>query len=314
MAYQNLVWQIALAKVEGALPFFSAPLRQTIALSSLRRLWLAHVQSYPFENTGLEHDPGPEAKELVRSWYAEERRQFLSWIARRAGKDLAQSARLILKAKDQSEGFSTVYFPADAALGRLDALLPTTDPFETLLELLQELRTEEIAFLEGGSEVNRIAGIAITRPAPRGAAWAASLAVAMRPHLFGLGSAPLALAGIMPRSLFREMNEEPLPILLGIAVRDAAVKLGTDIRRMHEALALADSRLAGLKASSNAPHAWRLIASLGPLTRSEIARALGVTKRTASQAVAALKEADMVVMRGADGAILQANADPTPDG
>ena len=36
---------------------------------------------------------------------------------------------------------------------RLDALLPTRDPMGTLLEWLAELRTEEIDFLEGGSEM-----------------------------------------------------------------------------------------------------------------------------------------------------------------
>lgn len=207
-------WQLTLARIEGALPFISPELSECLALASLRRLWRVHVRDYPFDNLGIEHNPGLEASELMRSWYSEERRQFLSWISRRGHPPLAHAAKLVMAAKNHSEGFTETYWPADSALERLDALLPSRDPMSTLLEWLTELRTEEIDFLEGGSEMVQVGGFAVTRMAPRGAAWAASLAAAMRPHLFGLGSAPMALAGVMPRALFRELHEEPLPVLL----------------------------------------------------------------------------------------------------
>ena len=38
---------------------------------------------------------------------------------------------------------------------------------------------------------------------------------------------------------------------------------------------------------------WQLIGGLGPLTRAELARALGVTRRTASQAAQALDKAGL---------------------
>lgn len=268
------------------------------------------ADNYPFDNLGIAHNPGVGASELVRSWYAEERRQFLSWIGRRAPPALAKAAKLVLAAKSQAEGFTEAYTPADNALTRLDALLPSRDPQGTLLEWLEELRTEEFDFFEGGSEMVQVGGLAITRSAPRGAAWAASLAAAIRPHLFGLGSAPLALAGIMPRALFREFHEEPLPALLRSALQTATDKAATDLRVMREAVALADKQLAGrLYASSTAPQAWRMIVSLGPLTRAELARALGVTKRTASQSVSSLQEAGMVRLRETDSAMVPANAD-----
>lgn len=303
-------WQLTLARIEGALPFISPELSQCLALASLRRLWRVHVRDYPFDNLGIEHNPGLEADELVRSWYSEERRQFLSWISRRGHPPLAHAAKLVMAAKSHSEGFSEAYLPADRALERLDALLPTRDPVGTLLEWLEELRTEELDFFEGGSEMVKVGGFAITRSAPRGAAWAASLATAMRPHLFGLGSAPLALAGVMPRVLFREFHEEPLPGLLRSAIQTAADKAAADLRMMREAVALADKQLAGrLYASSTAPQAWRMIVSLGPLTRAELARSLGVTKRTASQSVLSLQEAGMVGLREIDSAMLPASAD-----
>ena len=61
-------WQLTLARIEGALPFISPELSECLALASLRRLWRMHVRDYPFDNLGIEHNPGLEADELVRSW------------------------------------------------------------------------------------------------------------------------------------------------------------------------------------------------------------------------------------------------------
>jgi hypothetical protein len=83
MASAPAPWQLTLARIEGTLPFISPELSECLALASLRRLWRMHVRDYPFDNLGIEHNPGLEADELVRSWYSEERRQFLSWISRR---------------------------------------------------------------------------------------------------------------------------------------------------------------------------------------------------------------------------------------
>lgn len=305
-------WQLTLARIEGALPFLSSDLADCLSMASLRRLWRAHVAAYLFDNLGNEHDPGPYAYELMRSWHTEERRQFLSWISRRARPALSKAAKLALAAKGQKEGYTGAYTAADTALARLDALLPTKNPFETLLEWLESLRTEEIAFLEGGSELIQVGGVAITRSAPRGASWAASLAAAMRPHLFALGSAPLALAGLMPRALFREHHETPLPSLLRHALESAAEGVTEDLRIAREAMTLSGARLSNLYASSSARNAWKVIVGLGPSTRAELARGLGITKRTASQSVLALESAGLVTLRQADGAILPASAGLIP--
>lgn len=280
--------------VPRQLPFVSDTLAQALAQRSLRRLWTVHIRDFPFENIGLEHNPGLEAGELMRSWYAAERREFLSWVRRRGPPPLARAARLALAAKGVQESFAGAYDPADRALARLDALLPASDPVATLAELVEQLRSEEVAFLEGGTEIHEFGGATFDRPAPRGAAWAASLAVAMRPQLFGLGAAPLALAGLAPRSVFRSEPEDPIPTLLGAAMATAARRAQDDLESLHKGLEHGQERLAGRYASSHAPDAWRLLLGLGPLTRAELARALDVTPRTASQATAALVDAELV--------------------
>lgn len=70
MACAPTPWQLTLARIEGALPFISPALAECLALASLRRLWRVHVRDYPFDNLGIEHNPGLEASELVRSWYS----------------------------------------------------------------------------------------------------------------------------------------------------------------------------------------------------------------------------------------------------
>ena len=296
-------WQLALARVEGALPFLTAEVADGLALASLRRLWRVHVRDYAFDNLGPSHNPGLEAAELTRSWYAAERRDFLSWIVRRGPPPLAQAARRALAAKGATESFTTAFDPADRALARLDALLPAIDPMATLSEWLKQLREDENDFLELGSEEVIIEGKVFQRFAARGSAWAASLAAAMRPHVFSLGAAPLALAGLAPRAAFRAELESPLRSVLTKAIGTAADDLATDLAAVRAALALGDERLAGLYASSQAPVVWQLIAALGPLTRAELARALGVTRRTASQAANALEKADLAMLRAGDQAL-----------
>jgi len=297
-------WQITLARIEGALPFLRAEVADGLARASLRRLWRVHVRDYAFENLGPEHNPGLGAAELTRSWYAAERQDFLSWISRRGPPPLARAAQLTLAAKDARESFSGTFEAADRALERLDTLLPARGPLAALTEWLRQLRDHEVDFLEGGSEEVLIEGRVFQRFAARGSAWAASLAAAMRPQLFALGAAPLALAGLAPRALFRVEPESPLPALLASAIGAAAGDVASDLAAVAAMVARGDERLADLYASSQAPAMWQLISGLGPLTRAELARALGVTRRTASQAAQALEKADLAALRPGDHALV----------
>lgn len=244
----------------------------------------------------------------MRSWYADERRDFLSWVSRRGAPALARAATLALAAKGMTESFSSAYEPADSALTRLDALLPSSDPAATLSQYIDQLRSEEVDFLESGTEIYAFEGHAFDRPASKGAAWAASLAIAMRPQLFGLGAAPLAFAGLAPRSVFRAEPEERITAIVRAAVTAAVADLGADLVAARSGLNVAETALAGLYASSRAPDAWCLLLGLGPLTRAELARALEVTKRTASQGADALVKAGLAILRGSDGALQSIDA------
>lgn len=125
----------------------------------------------------------------------------------------------------------------------------------------------------------------------------------MRPQLFSLGAAPLALAGLAPRMVFRAEPEDPIATVLRESLGQAVQQLRTDLDTIRQGLALADEQLSHLYASSRATDAWHLLLGLGPLTRAELARALGVTKRTASQGAEALVKAGLASLRPGDGAL-----------
>lgn len=296
-------WARDLARLEGALPFLSPTLATMLAQRSLRRLWAHHVTSFPFETHGLEHEPNPEAGELARSWYGQERQDFCSWIARRGPAPLAAAAQTMLLAKGVSETFSSDYEPAERALARLDALLPTNDPLATLFEWLRQLRDEEVPFLEGGTETYLFHDQAWDRPAPRGAAWAAALAAAMRPQLFGLGAGPLAFAGLATRAAFREVLEESIEMSLTAALAQAAQGVRADLELCRHAEASGIEHLKERHRGACAHRLWPTLCGLGALTRAEAARALGVTKATVSQAAVVLEDAQLVSLRP-DGALL----------
>ena len=304
MAPSFAPWQIDLARIEGALPFVPDRVARVLAMRALRRMWAVHVRDYPFDTIGLEHNPGLEAGELMRSWYIDQRRDFLSWVSRRGPPPLARAARSAIAAKGLTERWTEAYVDAGTALDRLDSLLPSHDPVATLTEWIRQLRVEEVPFLEGGTEIGLFKGHAFDRPAPKGAAWAASLAAAVRPQLFALGPAPFGLAGLMPREVLRAAPERSATTILAESIGTAVKHVRADLKAAHHGTAIGAKRLASRYASSRASDAWELLLGLGPLTRAELARGLGVTPRTASQAAAALQSAKLVQARSGDGALV----------
>ena len=122
------------------------------------------------------------------------------------------------RAKGVSERFTEAYGPP-IALERLDALLPAHDPIAALATPLNNCGPRD-RLLEGGTEVHGLQGNG-QYSCPRRRLGG----LARRRHAtaaFGLGAAPLALAGLMPRSVFRP-SEDPIPALLALPWRQRRV-------------------------------------------------------------------------------------------
>ena len=300
--FSPLPWPLALARLQGALPWLPKAITPLLALRSLDRLWAHHVTCYPFD-VGVEFAGNREVDALVRSVHRREARGFASWIARRGSPAIAQAATTALRIMGTTENFSGLA-DADIALDRLEALLPAHDPLATMTQWVAGLRDHEIAFLEGTSEVRGTTGMSWISAAPPGAAWAAALAASLRPHLFGLGAAPLALAGLVPRAVFRPEPEDTSDAILAEAIAASLARVAADLAEIDVALTAGNDRLAPRYASSRAREAWGLLIGLGPLTRADLTRALEVTPRTASQAALALEEAGLITAPTRWGALV----------
>lgn len=169
--------------------------------------------------------------------------------------------------------------------------------------MVNELIHGEASFLEGITEPTLVLGRAIDRPAGPGAAWAASLALAMRPHLFGMGGAAYIFAGLAPRTLFRALREAPVAEIARQSLVASIAGAAADLDLCVKAERYGVERLADRNTSSRALACWRLLVGLGPLTRAEMARGMGITKRTASQIAVALEAAGLTQQHGRYGVI-----------
>ena len=297
-------WLVALARIEGALPFLPPDVAEILAFRSLTRLWRTHLRDFPLEGVGPEHNPGLEAGQLMRTWYGAERHALLAWIMRHGHPPLAAAARRALAARPGTAKRPDPLAAATIALGRLDAALPSSTPLATLAAVVEQLCREEVDFLEGESEMRMVGGRVYSAPAARGAAWGLSLAIAVRPQLFALGAAPLALAGVARRELFRALRERPVQAILDEAIGQAAGWIAEDLARAAAEAERAREVADGLYASSHAARCLRLLAGLAPLSRAELARAMGVTARTASLAVQHLEARGLAELRLGDAMVV----------
>ena len=89
---------------------------------------------------------------------------------------------------------------------------------------------------------------------------AASLVAAMRPQLFCLGTAPNALLGVVPPSLYQTSDPHSMPAVLSLAVSAASEGMAIDVAILRKAVVRGKDAQAGLYVSSNTPQAWHVIA------------------------------------------------------
>jgi len=211
--------------------------------------------------------------------HSAERRDFLSMDCAGAGRLPSPAPPgLALAAKGATESFASAFAPADRALERLDALLPARDPVGTLSEWLEQLREDEIEFLELGSEEVVIEGKVFQRFAARGSAWAASARCGHAPSMCSaLARRRWRSAGLAPRSLFKVEPERPLPALLASTIGAAAADVATDLaaRCAQRSRWGTNVWLGSMPRSAGAGSVAADCGYWGPSARAELARGAG---------------------------------------
>jgi hypothetical protein len=279
----------SLSRLDALLSLASPGVLRTFARLQLARAWRFHVRDYDFENYGLEHAISNDQGVLMRSPNPDERRDFASWLARNAHGEVSAAALEVLRAKNARESYTERYVSADLVLTMLDGLGLPNDPVAALASVVRELRTSEPRFLEHGTETIMAGEMVRQVQAPRSDAWAFGLAIAARPSLLGLARWPVMFSGVGSRELFRAMAERAPADVLGDALVASLTAAEEDFGAARQIEREAESLQGELRADSKAPDTFRLVRSYESMTRAEIARALGVTIRTASLGVSALQ-------------------------
>jgi len=285
-------WQISAARLEGMIPFISEGLDEILALRSIRRTWKYFARDYPFDH-GLLHQSSVEQSEIMRSWHGAERCQLLSLLLRAQHPVVAGAVKRVMAAKNYEpvEANSEFLLPIEA-LDKLKEIRPILSPLITLEDWIRKLR-DDPAYLEirewqteieAREKYEHIAhGMTELNEAhrPESSFWAAGVAAAMYPALFGMARAPLLVPGVTSKLLFRQEPEVPLSEALVSNLNECLGEMQIEAVSAAEDYKKAKQALSDVYSSSHAFAAWRFAYGIGPVTRLEIGRMLDVTHKTA---------------------------------
>jgi len=122
------------------------------------------------------------------------------------------------------------------------------------------------------------------------------------------------VTGIVPRTVFRldVTDAQRAAALVDHSNREALAAF-TNFERMESVLGRGRGALAGLSRNARAFEAWTLLVALGPTTRKQLTRALGVSRAGADIQARALAAARLVVLE-AGGLVIPAlpGSSPSP--
>lgn len=175
-----------------------------------------------------------------------------------------------------------------------DALLA---PLQALAGAIDRLRGDA-AFLEGagGEVMHRLRGGTVGHyvPGAPGAAWALDLALLAAGSPFGAG---MPVPGLASRALFRP-DQEPEEIAAKL-VEGVAFALDQGDRRLGQLapeIARGRTALAALSRNARARDAWLLVAALRSVTRTQVGRALVLSRAGADIQARTLAKAGLVTL------------------
>ncbi len=267
-------WELGAAKVEGIIPFIFEGFDELLALLSVRRAWRFFERDFPFAH-GVFHEGSLDHGEIMRSWQSDERQLFLSVLSRHGRPAVKSAVRQIMDAKGYRERTAEKFLLVDSALSRLDDHLPTRSPIPVLEDWIEELRSESPDFLE----VEHVewdldeANLQEARR-PRADGWAAGIALALRPEVFGLGKAPFLVPGALSKRIFAQDPDMQIVDALRENLEESFDEIYAEIAAALAAYRRAENELSDLYSSSRAFETWKFAYGAGPTSIMEVARML----------------------------------------
>lgn len=304
----------ALGRWQAAWRFASPELRRAVGLAQISAAWDVFRRDAGPGDVGPAHEPSIASTSLLST--GDPRRDgLLLWLADHAAPAVAEAAGLLARAvganrrlgaddRDLLEAARDALAAPTSARGPVARILqeavgPDSAVGEGLLGLagvVDRLRRDP-AFLEGGGNETRhtLPGGALRHfvPATPGAAWALNLALLSR------AAGPLGLPaypGLISRALFRDAEPEDLAVAL-VGGAAAALEAGYALcARIEPELVRGTAALTGLSRNARARTAWLLVVALGGISRSQLARALGLSRAGADIQAHALADAGLVML------------------
>lgn len=315
----------ALGRAQAAWRFANADLRKAAAFAAVSEAWDIFRRDAGTGDVGLAYETTAAAAHLL--FNGDPRRDaVLLWLADHAVPPIAEAAATLARMVGAARQFGTEEQALlDAARNVLDLPAKAHGSIEKVVapagglddSVLQSLRAvavavdrlrDDVGFLEGeGAEVSRaLPGRMLKHyvPAVPAGCWALNLALLAQgahpvdgPPPPGLVSRVAFRSDLEPEELASHLVENASAAWRG--AYDRLLRLEQELRRGREALA-------HLSRNARTRDAWLLVAALGACTRTQLARALSLSRAGADIQAHALDDAALATL-GAGGQIIWAH-------
>lgn len=298
----------AFGRLTGAVRFASPDVRKVASLATIAGAWRAYRRDAGAGNVGPAHQPSSDPSSILTT--DDFRRDAVAlWLAANSVPAIAEAATTVVRMVNATRGFEV------DALGLLNAAQDAVAQAAAGGPLTRTCGLADLSSdhpLKGLTYVTAAVDVLITTPdfaersgheallplpsrsilhyvaAEPAGCWALNLALVAR------GVAP-TVTGTVPRTAFRLDLED---VERAIAFVDHSWHVATasfqELEHIETMLWRGRDALASLSRNSRAAEAWALVVAFGPIRRTQIARALGLSRGGADIQAHALAAAKLV--------------------
>lgn len=298
----------AFGRLAGAVRFASPEIRRVASLATVASAWRAYRRDAGAGDVGVAHQPSSDPTSILMT--DDPRRDaVVLWLAANGVPAIANAAATVVSMVNATRGFeadalallnavqdAVVQAPAGGPLTRTCGLadLGPDHPLQGLTRATAAVDSliTNADFAEGQGHDAMLAlpsqSMRHYVAAEPAGCWALNLALVAR------GVAPF-VTGIVPRTAFRLDLED---VERAIAFVDHSQHVGTasfkELEHIETMLWRGCDALAGLSRNARAAEAWALVVAFGPIRRTQITRALGLSRAGADIQARALSTMGLV--------------------
>jgi hypothetical protein len=297
-------------RLAGAARFASPEIRRVASLATVAGAWRAYRRDAGAGDVGPAHQPSSDPSSVLMT--DDPRRDaVVLWLAANGVPAIAEAATTIVRMVNATRGFDTdalaLLNAAQDALAQVPARDPLTracgmadlgldHPLQGLTRAIAAvdglITTADFAESHGHDAVIPLPSRSMRQyvAAEPAGCWALNLGLVARDVV-------PSVTGIIPRTTFRlDLEDTERSAALIDHSSHAALGAFSELERIESALVRGRDSLAGLSRNARAFEAWTLLTALGPTTRKQIARALGLSRAGADIQARALAAAGLVVL------------------